>query len=461
MPNYLRQETQNSAPTSRRKIWLATGTAGLTSVVGLFGVPAASAGAAGADRIASPEWSTAEQVVDDDALGRDDGRGEVGADREGRAARHGQDASGGDPRHRTDATNAKDVPCDTGVLIEELNRANRASGGVFKLARNCTYAFAAQSTAKVTGQTGNGGFPVIDKRITILGDGSTFSEGFRIITVNPGGELTLTGVTVTGGRLTGPPDNTGAADGGGILIQPGGQAVIENSMIVGNSATGNGGGIANFGELELRASIVADNRACNGGGIYNAGEMTIDNSRISRNIAAGNCQAGGNGGGIANAEDGTATIAHSMITGNKARNDGGGISNDGNSAMLLEGVIIGGNKATNNGGGVFHDSTAGATIRNALFIKNTAGDNGGGLFNGGTLDLPDSGFKDNHAEQGGAIYNDNDGVLDVDNSTIVGNVASATRGAGGIYNNGAVRIDTTIIKKNEPRNCTNVPHCVN
>ncbi|MFG3704521.1 right-handed parallel beta-helix repeat-containing protein [Micromonospora sp. NPDC047670] len=519
MSNYLRKNAENTAPKSRRKLWLATGVAGLTGVVSLAGVAAASsAGAVGVDRLADLKWSTAEQVAKDDA-GRGDRAGETGKGREGQDSRGGQDdwqgkdwqgkdgkdwqgkdgRDGKDKDKDKDGKDAKELPCDTDVLVEAVNRANEDTGGVFKLARDCTYRF--------TEQTNNNAFPVIDERITILGNNSTFfhdgTELFRFFEVASGGQLTLKDLTLKGGQVTAPPQLPTRANGGALLVQEGGEATLKHTKLVDNRATGtgnggNGGAIYNLGEVEIHDSTLADHPARgngenggNGGAIYNEGELTVHDSHIDNNTATGTGNSGGDGGGIANSDNGTATIAYSQITNNKASNDGGGIHSDddarltvtrtkiahntacdsgggihnvGDSTMLLEYVIIAGNKATDDGGGVFHDSDSIATIKHTVFADNTAGDNGGGLFNGETLNLYDSEFKGNHAEQGGAIYNDTTAVLTIRNSKIVGNFAAETAGAGGIFNanNATVNLDNkTIIKKNEPRNCTNVPGCAN
>jgi hypothetical protein len=501
----------------RRKLWVAAGVAGLTGVVGLAalgGLAARDDKSGNPERLSDAQASTPKQNVSDagkadtgsgEEDGRKDGQDQGGQDWHGKdwQGKDGKDWQGKkdkDGKDRKDNDkDAKELPCDTDVLVEAVNRANEDTGGVFKLARDCTYRF--------TEQTDNNAFPVIDERITILGNNSTFfhdgSELFRFFEVASGGELTLKDLTLKGGQVTAPPQLPTRANGGALLIQEGGEAILKHTKLVDNRATGtgnggNGGAIYNLGEVEIHDSTLTDNHARgngenggNGGAIYNEGELTVHDSRIDNNTATGTGNSGGDGGGIANRDNGTATIAYSQITNNKASNDGGGIHSDddarlevtrtkiagntacdsgggiwngGDSTMLLEYVIIADNKATDDGGGVFHDSDSIATIKHTVFVNNTAGDNGGGLFNGETVNLYDSEFKGNHAEQGGAIYNDTTAVLTIRNSKIVENFASETAGAGGIFNsnNATVNLDTkTIIKKNEPRNCTNVPGCAN
>ncbi|MGC4788297.1 hypothetical protein ACLQ22_10725 [Micromonospora sp. DT178] len=510
------------APTrGRRKLWVAAGVAGLTGVVGLAalgGLAARDDRPGGANRLSDAQSAAPKQHVSDadtadaGAVKEDDNKGDQDArggqddwqnkDWQGKDARDGKDGRDGrdgKDKDGRDGKDARELPCDTDVLVEAVNRANEDNGGAFKLAKDCTYKF--------TEQTANNAFPVIGQRITILGNNSTFfhdgTELFRFFEVASGGDLTLKDLTLKGGQVTAPPQLPSRANGGALLVQEGGEATLKHTKLVDNRATGtgnggNGGAIYNLGEVEIHDSTLADNHARgngenggNGGAIYNEGELTVHDSRIDNNTATGTGNSGGDGGGIANRDNGITTVAYSQITNNKTSNDGGGIHsdddarltvtrtkiahntandngggihNDGDSTMLLEYVIIAGNKATDDGGGVFHDSDNIATIKHTHFADNTAGDNGGGLFNGDTLNLYDSEFKGNHAEQGGAIYNDNNAVLTIRNSKIVGNFAAETAGAGGIFNanNATVNLDNkTIIKKNEPRNCTNVPGCAN
>ncbi|SCG45176.1 right-handed parallel beta-helix repeat-containing protein [Micromonospora coxensis] len=521
MSNYLRKNSENTAPGSRRKLWLATGVAGLTGVVSLAGVAAGtSAGAAGADRLADLKWATAEQVTKDAGAGQGsegeadkggkgpDARGGQGKDWQGKGQGQDWQGKGKDGRdqkgkEKDEYGPAKQLPCDSDVLVEAVNRANLDNGGVFRLAKDCEY--------KLTEQTDNNAFPAIDERIVLLGHNSKLvhdgSELFRFFQVLNGGELILKDLTLKGGQVTSPPPlQPNGANGGALLVEEGGQAVLKHTKLVDNRATGvgatggNGGAIYNLGDVEIHDSLLADNHARgtgtpggNGGAIYNEGTLTIHKSELANNTATSTGN-GGNGGAIANDDNGIVSVAHSKIANNKASNDGGGIWsdddtrvtvthskvignvacddgggiwNDGDSELTLEHVVVAGNKATDDGGGLFHDSSAVVVVRHSKFLDNTAGDNGGGIFNGERMNIYATEFKGNHAEEGGAIYNDGDGDLAIRTSKIVYNFAAntgtANSGAGGIFNdNGTVVLDDkTIVAKNEPRNCVDVPGCAN
>ncbi len=129
------------------------------------------------------------------------------------------------------------------------------------------------------------------------------------------GQLTLEGVTVTGGSEV---DN-----GGGIAVLDGSSATLEDVAVTGNAAT-NGGGIhAQGGEdpsatqVEVARSLIADNDAGNvGGGLFlDRASVSLENTTISGNSAI-------TGGGIEhqseNAGSGTLDLLHVTLADNEA-----------------------------------------------------------------------------------------------------------------------------------------------
>jgi hypothetical protein len=98
---------------------------------------------------------------------------------------------------------------------------------------------------------------------------------FSIFSIDTGGNLTISGVTVTGA----------------------------------NNSSGNGGAFFNSGTLNVTNSIISGNTASAGGGIFNSisGTLTVNNSTISSNTA------GFAGGGIRNS-GGIVTVNNSTIS---------------------------------------------------------------------------------------------------------------------------------------------------
>jgi predicted outer membrane repeat protein len=80
--------------------------------------------------------------------------------------------------------------------------------------------------------------------------------------------------------------------------------------------SGEGGGIRNQGSLTLVHTSVSGNKASYGGGISNGGSLVLENSSVANNTAGG-------GGGIYNT--GTLVIQNSTVSGNHATASGGGL----------------------------------------------------------------------------------------------------------------------------------------
>ncbi|MFC9281995.1 hypothetical protein [Streptomyces collinus] len=258
------------------------------------------------------------------------------------------------------------VGCSAVQLSAAIATANTMPGSVLTLSSNCTY-------------TLNSPLPAISTVMTINGKGSTITRAgsapaFRILTVAAGGNLTLSKTTLSNGLATGGfPDNFG-------------------------------GGIANFGILDLESDQILNNRADFSGGIGNVGTATVDSTTVT------------------------------------------------------------GNSTTHNGGGAANDGTM--TITKSRFIQNSADQLGGGLANDGTMTVRDSNVNDNVALDGGGIANlvigSNHGNLLVDRTNVNSNRATGGTGAGGILNQpgASVVLTSSRVNGNTPTNCAGaVPGC--
>jgi len=292
---------------------------------------------------------------------------------------------------------------------------------------------------------------VITTRITIAGAHSTIArsstEQFRILEVDgPGGNLTLSALTITGGDVGGPGGGmfnnagtlrlnasvvTGNASEGGMMSAGGGIAsgtigtgpvgtlVLNASQVTGNTTSGDAGGILNHaGTAILNASRVSGNTSGSGGGIasgpgnpdspVSGSSLTLNGSRVDHNTAT---EAGSTAGGIANG--GLAVIRGSSVDHNSA-SLGAGIGNHG--TMTITGSQITGNTAPTDSAG-----TTGF---------------GGGIANA-ELGFPPTGGS---------------GVLTIKGSKITGNFASGS--GGGIVNqDGTVTLTGTLVAGNVPDNC--------
>ena len=237
------------------------------------------------------------------------------------------------------------------------------------------------------------GLIVTGGTVTIQSSGGTATIdasglGDRVLQVQAAATVTLQGLTLTGGSVSG--------DGGGILTA--GTLTLNSVTLTGNSAAGLslGGGLSNFsGATTINTSTISGNSADQGGGIaVIGGTVSVARSLISGNAATalgGGAYAGSgatlnltnttlrsgsavDGAGVYS--DGTITIIHSTLSQNVASGSGGGIRN--NVSVQLRNSMVAGNSAAVSGPDCF--GTVSAPSNN--FISTTANCT---PFGGGTI----------------------------------------------------------------------------
>lgn len=196
-----------------------------------------------------------------------------------------------------------------------------------------------------------------------------------------------------------------------------------------------GGGILNYGTLELKDTIISSNTADYGAGIANiGGTLILNDSRIRDNAAFGQ------GGGIYNYDNSTASLnGNSFISSNFGFN-GGGILNDRNSSVTLNDNSCISSNSGPFGGGILNGRNSTVNLNdNSCISNNTAAywwnGFGGGILNvqNSTVNLNDQSHISNNTavHEGGGIYNIESIVNMYSNSHISGNIASI---GGGINN---------------------------
>jgi hypothetical protein len=369
-------------------------------------------------------------------------------------------AAGGAAAHASGSSN---IPCsgpDGGAagLVAALDAANTSGGGAINLASGCTYSLTAANNT-VPG-VGANGLPVITAPITINGGGGATIAGnnssFRIIAISgpEGGSLTLNGVTVTGGSVSGQ----GPAGFGGGIFNFAGTLQLNRSVVTGNSASGAGGGIAS-GTM----------------GPGPGATLTLNNSEVSWNTVP---PSGMGAGGILNIA-GTLDINNSTIDHNSGSGGGGIASGNGNgggpgSFIRINNTVISDNHATGGeetgGAGISNGGTL--EMNNTRLTGNDAGSGtGGGLLNHATAMLNNVSVTGNGAAVGAGLANINlqgiPGVtspvpaLTIKNGDVTGNTASVA--GGGIANIsafgaplGTVTLRNTQVNGNSPNNCVPV-----
>jgi hypothetical protein len=252
-------------------------------------------------------------------------------------------------------------------LVDRLTDANPGGGGEgSNLAGDLRFAV-------THAQTGDGvtinvagtidlaaALPVISRNICIQGPGANLlivqGAGGSVVSIGSGATVTLSGLTVTGGRSNGGGvfnqgtltlndvtirDNTagdptnGEGIGAGIWNYLGATLTLNGCTVSGNTAIGNlsyapsrGGGVENYGTLTLNNSTVSGNSAVQGtgGGISNSlgvSTLTLNNATVSGNSSPGTSGSGG----IDNA--GTLIAGNSIVAGNSDGDLFGNVTSEG------------------------------------------------------------------------------------------------------------------------------------
>ena len=323
---------------------------------------------------------------------------------------------------------------------------------------------------------------------------------FGIFTVAAGAQVTISGLTITGGYLTGA-----AQDGGGILNS--GTLAVTGCTISDNW----GSGIANFGTLTVANSTFNDNRGWDGGGIDNESPtLALEPSTLAVSDCTfrGNWAILGVGGGIANGGGSVAratvtgstftlnaavqgggaignnevmAITNSTMTGNSSQDGGGGIENYG--TMTVARSAIDGNSATlynfgylTGGGGIQNLNAGVISLTDCSISNNWAGGLGGGIFNSWesyfvpqydpTVTLADctisgnwttgpspaAGSPNNYWEPvGGGLFNNSSCTMVITGSTISGNSTAEGYSGAGFFNFGIMAITNSTVSGNSAR----------
>ena len=170
---------------------------------------------------------------------------------------------------------------------------------------------------------------IIDANATTANDEIIFSSSIFLngpSTITLGAAFPAIAAASSAGSLTisGPGASSLTIDGNRrnfsiFSINTGGNLTISGVTVTGANTSGSGGAFYNSGTLTVNNSTISGNSANHGAGIYNARTATVTNSTLNNNTATND------GGGI-NSNSGTLTLTNSTISGNTA-SVGGGIIN--------------------------------------------------------------------------------------------------------------------------------------
>lgn len=278
---------------------------------------------------------------------------------------------------------------------------------------------------------------------------------------NDGGSLSITNSAFNENFVNANGLNLGS--GGAIYNVDGGNISINNALFENNYTSGAssyGGAVANDTTsatptiMTINNSIFRNNYSegsvlPTGGAIYNTGELQVNNSIFDNNQTIGNDSLASYGGVIYNT--GNAAFTNSTITNNSSTGDrqsfvrGGAMYNSGN--LTIDNSALSTNSVTadfyGDGGALYNASGATAVIKNSLIENNRINSasgysEGGGIANEGTVNIENSTFQNNYANDSkkNDIYNYSTGIINFAGSGTT-NILSGIAGLGTINKTGA------------------------
>ena len=305
---------------------------------------------------------------------------------------------------------------------------------------------------KATNAPGNSGEIVIDKNLTIkkadgaasaVLDANKDTDGkpkHRIFKVEGGKTLTLTNLTLKGGK----PDGLDEEGGGGGILVKGSTLNMTDCAVTGNTAQDGGGIFAKKDGSTASAVTIS------------GGFIGSDDTGTDANKSTGY----GGGGGIYIDEDCSLTMKENVkIIGNQTGASGGGIYTGANCALTMDRCTVTSNTAGNEGGGIYAQGTL--TLTRCTVSDNTANSVGGGAYLDGTVNINDASTIAHNAsgESGGGIYVASGCSLTLENATIGGEQSydgtdlNKTKGnkaknGGGIYAQGTLTMNNCTVSYN-------------
>ena len=202
------------------------------------------------------------------------------------------------------------------------------------------------------------------------------------------GRLEATGVRMFRNRVDGA--------GGGAISADGGNVTLVDSALTANLADGPGGGVQAFGgRLDLTDTFVRKNRSgAEGGGVWAAGvRREFERQAVDASVRI-------TGGGLL--ENAAANVGGGLWVGLGRRAEGDAVAR-------LDGVAVRDNAARGGGGAFVGDGARAFVDADSLFRDNAAEETGGAARVRGELRLGDTRVLGNEADEGGAVFTDDDG----------------------------------------------------
>lgn len=196
---------------------------------------------------------------------------------------------------------------------------------------------------------------------------------------NYSSSVTVTHCTFSGNTAPACSSSGFNYDSGGGIYNSASSVTVTYCTFSGNSADDFGGGICNRSDSNVTVSdcTFSGNTADLGGGMMNWGIMDLD-----AYVAISNCTFSGNtatdGGGIYNIESYSVMVSDCAFSGNTAADFGGGMCNHSFAPKIMN-CTFSDNNATDGGG--MHNYDSSSMVTNCIFSSNTATNFGGGMCN--------------------------------------------------------------------------------
>ena len=283
----------------------------------------------------------------------------------------------------------------SGMRIANSTASGMGGGGIYNADHRLTVNSSVIDGNVANGAAGSGGALLstsgkVDVVATRLMNNVANRAGGAIELVNGTLGIDSSGLT---DNVAGPNGSAAPGNGGALHVTGTNAAVnIFNTLVQGNHAVLEGGGLWNQGGVEMvvTQSKIDANTASGaaaddgGGGIFNnGGNVTVINSLIDDNVADGTSGSGGNVFSTA----GSVLIDRSTVSDGTANRAGGGVEVIAGRFTLsysdLTGNVAGPSGSANpgNGGGLHVSGAANVTIDSSNVLKNAAALEGGGLWN--------------------------------------------------------------------------------
>lgn len=264
-------------------------------------------------------------------------------------------------------------------------------------------------------------------------------------------------------------------NGGTLAIYP--DTTLTRSINIRTNYAGYGGAVTNNGTLLMYGGVIRNNAANLGSGVYNNGLFRLYGGTIQDNFYALY------GSGVYNNENAVFELYDGLIYSNDSDSYAGGVANFG--TFTLSGGTIEGNYANSNGGvfngydgtitmtggsitnniadycaaGIFNEGSftlSGGTISHnscTLGYFGWGSSWGGGVANYGEFIMTGGGLEENSADEGGAIYNGEDGTISISAGTISNNTSVC---GGAVYNIGGLTLSGSVDIPGGTNNINNI-----